>query len=661
MKLLIRTAKSLSRHHRPIALAVQLALIVAAGTLAFLLRFELEIPAAYRRHWQTALIVWALAKSLVFALAGLNRDWWRFACIYDLKRLAAGNLVGTLVSVAIILRVAPAGFPRSIYLLDLVLCFVVTLGARVAVRVIADFPTLNGNTQGKERTLIYGAGNAGVSLLDEIRQNPSLGYEIVGFADDDPQKAHLLIHGTKVLCSGASLGSTAKRHLIDTVLIAIPSASGAQIGDVLRRCHESGVSFKTIPSLGEVIVGRGLVTQIREVAAQDLLGRTPVRVAEAGIREKIHNRVVAVTGAAGSIGSELCRQIARFGPRSVIAYDIAETPLFELELEMKANFPAVPFCPEIGSIQNARRIREVLEHHRPSIVYHAAAYKHVPMMEGHIFEAVENNVLGTYGTALAAEQADVEDFVMISTDKAVRPTSVMGVTKRIAELAVNSMQNRTTRFVSVRFGNVLGSNGSVVQLFKRQIAAGGPLTVTHPGMQRYFMTIPEAAQLVLLASTAGRGGEIFVLDMGEPVKILDLANNLIRLSGLQPDKDIQIEITGARPGEKLYEELQLLEESTVPTRHDKIKTFVGPCLSYDEVRTHIQALRRICAARDVTELLLRIKDIVPEYNPSADMLRRALTEGNEPVDGRRRKSEMQYALRLSGHEATVQSGTLVGQ
>jgi FlaA1/EpsC-like NDP-sugar epimerase len=286
----------------------------------------------------------------------------------------------------------------------------------------------------------------------------------------------------------------------------------------------------------------------------------------------------------------------------------------------------VAFHPEIGSVQRPERLAEVLDHYHPSILYHAAAYKHVPMMEMHMFEALQNNVFGTYETALAAAEHGLEDFVMISTDKAVRPTSIMGVTKRLAELAVNSLQNGGTRFVSVRFGNVLGSNGSVIPRFKKQIAEGGPVTVTHPGMQRYFMTIPEASQLVLQASTMGGGGEIFVLDMGEPVKIMDLARNLILLSGLRPDEDIRIEFTGIRPGEKLYEELHTLEESTRPTRHEKVKIFAGPSLAYGEMTGPLETLRQICAVRDVTRLILQLKEIVPEYNPSSHVLKRALVE-----------------------------------
>ena len=340
---------------------------------------------------------------------------------------------------------------------------------------------------------------------------------MIGFIDDDPRKRDSTSMGRTFWATDRDLAAVGGKHRIDTILIAIPSASSQQMTQILRRCHEVGVPHKTVPGLGEIIKGNGLAKQIRDVAVEDLLGRSPARLDEEQIAEKLDGRVIVVTGAGGSIGSELCRQIACFQPRAIVGFEISENALFHLDLEMKEHFPQVAFYPEIGSIQRSERLAEVLERYHPSILYHAAAYKHVPMMEAHIFEALENNVFGTYTTALAAAEHGVEDFVMISTDKAVRPTSIMGVTKRLAELAVHSLQNGGIRFVSVRFGNVLGSNGSVIPLFKKQIAAGGPIKVTHPEMQRYFMTIPEASQLVLQASTMGSGGEVFVLDMGEPV------------------------------------------------------------------------------------------------------------------------------------------------
>ena len=349
-----------------------------------------------------------------------------------------------------------------------------------------------------------------------------------------------------------------------------------------------------------------------------------MRLEEDEIRGALQGKVVLVTGAAGSIGSELCRQIARFRPAGIVGFEIAESPLFEIDREMRQAFPQTPFYPEIGSIQNRARLDEVLRQYSPSVVYHAAAYKHVPLMEAHIFEAIENNVFGTYNVAAAAADHGVEDFVMISSDKAVRPTNVMGATKRVAELLLLALQNGGTKYVAVRFGNVLGSNGSVIPIFKKQIAAGGPVTVTHPDMRRFFMTIPEACQLVLQAAVIGKGGQICVLDMGEPVKIVDLARNLILLSGLRPDEDIKIEFTGMRPGEKLYEELSTIFEDTAPTAHEKIRIFIGNGMPENDVAAWLHDLREICEARDAGRLVVALKEIVIDYSPSANLLKRAL-------------------------------------
>jgi len=358
---------------------------------------------------------------------------------------------------------------------------------------------------------------------------------------------------------------------------------------------------------------------IRDVAVDDLLGRKPVQIEEQKVDDQLSGQVILVTGAAGSIGSELIRQIARFGPKLIIGLDVAETPLFHIEREIRKTFAGIAFEPVVASIQNRGRLREVFRRFEPVVVFHAAAYKHVPMMEANIFEAVENNILGTYNVAAEASRAHVRAFVMISSDKAVRPTSIMGLTKRVAEMIVSSISYDGGKFVSVRFGNVLGSNGSVVPIFREQIAAGGPVTVTHREMRRFFMTIPEAVQLVLQASCMGKGREIFVLDMGEPVKIVDLARNLILLSGLRPDEDISIVFTGVRPGEKLYEELNTIEETTCSTYHEKIKIFSGS--SYvGQLETWIRTIRQLCKARDL-KLVLCLKELVNDYSPSADVLR----------------------------------------
>lgn len=620
-----RSTHTFAHFRRWILRGVQLAIFTIAAISAFLLRFDFSIPRSYLPCLFAGVCAWVLTKIVVFHLFGLDRGWWRYASMPDVIRLMMGNALGSALACVELILFAPSGFPRSIYVIDFLICSSMTAGARLAVRVAFEVSRVH-NGSAMKRTLIYGAGDAGVTLLREIHQNSALAFKVLGLIDDNPQKVGRVIHGVKVLGDGVGLRAIVDKHRVDSILIAIPSASGVQMTQILRRCQQAGVSYKTVPGLGEIMEGNGLGNQIRDVAVEDLLGRSPARLDEEEIARKLEGKVVMVTGAGGSIGSELCRQIARFHPEAIVGYEISENALFHLDLEMKHHFPGVAFHPQIGSIQNPQRLGEVLERHQPLILYHAAAYKHVPLMEAHIFEALENNVFGTYMTALAAAEHGLEDFVMILTDKAVRPTSIMGVTKRLAELAVNSLQNGRTRFVSVRFGNVLGSNGSVIPLFKKQIAEGGPVTVTHPEMQRYFMTIPEASQLVLQASAMGRGGEIFVLDMGEPVKILDLAKNLILLSGLRPDEDIRIEFTGIRPGEKLYEELRTFQESTGPTRHQRIKIFTGPSLPYEEVRGHIETLRQICMARDLPQLILQLKEIIPEYNPSSHVLRRALEE-----------------------------------
>jgi FlaA1/EpsC-like NDP-sugar epimerase len=480
------------------------------------------------------------------------------------------------------------------------------------------------------RTLIYGAGAAGLALMWELRRNETLKCDVIGLIDDDPYKASLNLQGKRVLGTGKSLGALVRKHDIKRVLIAIPSATGQQMVGILEYVLAAQVEYKMVPSLGELIQDAELGKQIRDVAVEDLLGRKPVRLDQQSIRERIQGKVVMVTGAAGSIGSEICRQIAPFRPLALIGFDEAETPLFQIDRELRKSFPHLVFHPEIGNITRPDTLRRVMQKFHPSILYHAAAYKHVPMMEEHVFAAVENNIFGTWQVAQAAAKYGVEDFVMISTDKAVRPTSMMGATKRVAELVIRALQQETgTKFVAVRFGNVLGSNGSVVPIFKEQIASGGPVTVTHPDMTRYFMTIPEAAQLVLQAFSMGEGGEVFVLDMGESVKIVDLARNLILLSGLQPDKDIKIEFSGVRPGEKLFEEVNLTDECLIPTAHAKIRSYVCP-LDVDarQIRAHLQTLKHIVEVQDVAGLVLLLKELIPDYNPTSRLLNEAFEKAS---------------------------------
>ena len=611
---------------------LQLAIFLFAGISAFLLRFDFAIPKAERAHLLAGLCVWVIAKSLVFQLFRLDRGWWRYVSVPDLLRVAYANLAGSALGGAGILLFAPRGFPRSLYFVDFLVCFIATAGVRLAARMAFEFSRTQHRSENK-RTLIYGAGDAGVSLLREIRQNPALAYDVAGFVDDNPVKTGAVIYRAKIFGNGEALPSIVKAHGIAMVLIALPSATGREMTAILKRCQEAGVVYKTVPSFAEILESGSLASGIRNVDVEDLLGRNPVHLDESGIRAKIENKVVAVTGAAGSIGSELCRQIARFRPAAIVAYDCAETALFYIDREMSESFPGLQFHPEVGDIRNLRRLAEVFEKYRPSILYHAAAYKHVPLMESHVFEAVENNVIGTWNVAIAAAESGIADFVMISSDKAVRPTSVMGVTKRVAELLIHALQEGRTKYVSVRFGNVLGSNGSVIPLFKQQIAARKPVTITHPEMRRYFMTIPEAAQLVIQASTMGKGGEIFVLDMGQPVRILDLASNLILLSGLRPDEDIKIVFTGIRPGEKLYEELAHLDEETRPTFHQKIKIFANHGLPEHGTLERVEKLRGLCADRNLSDIVLELKDLVIDYNPSAHLLRQVMGLPKEQAKG----------------------------
>jgi FlaA1/EpsC-like NDP-sugar epimerase len=596
---------------------IQAFVFAAAGFCAFLLRFDFAIPGMYQKHILVSILIWVAVKSIVFRLHGLDRGWWHYVSIHDLIQLTASNLTGSLCSMVFIIALGLPTYPRSIYLIDFLLTLLATTGIRLSVRMATDMLAAVRATESLKRVLIYGAGRAGTILLREIRSNPRMNYQMIGFIDDNPEKQGLVVHGARILGAGENLVGVAQKHHVEEILIALPSVSGPRMTSIIRSCQDAGVRCRTIPPLDEILDHRNLASQIRDVDVEDLLGRTPVQLDEEEILQKLEGRAILVTGAGGSIGSELCRQIARFNPRLIIGFDVAETALFHLNREMRAKFPSVDFMPAIGSVQSRSRLSQIFRDFMPTIVYHAAAYKHVPLMESHVAEAVENNLFGTYQVALAASENGVTDFVMISSDKAVRPTNIMGATKRAAELLIGSMQNNSVTYVSVRFGNVLGSNGSVVPLFKEQIAAGGPVTVTDPDMERYFMTIPEATQLVLQASTMGQGGEIFVLDMGSPMKIIDLARNLILLSGFQPDQEIKIEITGARPGEKLREELHTLEEDTVPTRHPKIKIFQRKPVAAEWMMRHLDELQDLCNYRNTPALVERLKRIVPEYDPGA--------------------------------------------
>jgi FlaA1/EpsC-like NDP-sugar epimerase len=607
---------------------VDLAAFVLSAFLAFELRFDGALPAQYFHPMVVALCAWAGAKSAAFIAGAVSRGSWRHTSVFDAVRLLLANSAGSIVGgLAIVYLLGPSRIPRSVYILDWLISSLLTLGGRLTIRVIVTARSRSRVEGEQTRTLIYGAGNAGLALLSELQQNQTLMCDVIGLIDDDPDKEGLELDGKPVMGTGKELASLVRKHAIKRVLIAMPSATGPQLVRILKLATDAKVEYKMVPGLGELVQGTELGKQIREVAVEDLLGRKPVQLDLERIRERIQGRVVMVTGAAGSIGSELCRQIACFRPLAIVGFDEAETPLFHLDREMVKNFPFIPFHPEIGSIISRAALKRVMQHYHPSILYHAAAYKHVPLMERHIFAAVETNVFGTWNVARAAIEYGVGDFVMISTDKAVRPTSMMGATKRTAELLIRMLQMESgTKFVAVRFGNVLGSNGSVVPIFKEQIAAGGPVTVTHPEMIRYFMTISEAVQLVLQAFSIGKGGEVFVLEMGQPVRIADLARNLILLSGLQPERDIEIQYTGLRPGEKMYEELNLQDEHLIQTSHAKIRSyFCHQNLDAMQIKASLHQLQAIVEGQDVASLVVLLKELVPDYNPGTALLKTALS------------------------------------
>jgi FlaA1/EpsC-like NDP-sugar epimerase len=616
--------KTILDRPRWLILGCHLVVVVTSILAAFLLRFDFAIPDERLQPLYGGLAVAVVVKSIVFVAGGLDRGWWRYVSMADLLNVLSVNICASAAfTVAAYFIVGPA-FPRSIYVIDFLLCFVFTAGGRFAVRLYYE-AFLREKSRGRRKgMLIYGAGAAGMTLAREARANSSLGYEVVGFLDDDPRKRDAVLMGVAVLGKGSDAPAIVERYKssqtkIEDIVIAMPSATGPQMSEALANCRSAGVRCKTIPSIGEMLSGKFLSAQIRNVSVTDLLGREPVRLEEDRIRRRITGRTILITGAAGSIGSELCRQVAQYQPAKLIALDQAESDLFKIDNELRSQFTALDVVPEIADVRDPRRIDEVVRLHGVDSIFHAAAYKHVPMMERHALEAMKNNIMGTWNVVLAAERNHVSQFVMISSDKAVNPTNVMGASKRVAELLVSCMSGnrspRATKFVSVRFGNVLGSNGSVVPLFQRQIAAGGPVTVTHPEIRRYFMTIREAVQLVLQASTMGKGGETFVLEMGAPVRIVDLATNMIRLVGLVPDKDIEIRFTGLRPGEKLFEELITEGENILPTYHEKIRISQGPNTDREALETWLRELEALTRDRDEDGVVAHLKHLIPEYQP----------------------------------------------
>src|SRR5215211_6003371 len=587
----MRSLRSSVNVRRAGQVGVDACLLALAYYLAYVLRFDSDIPHRYANLIADTLIVTVLMKLVIFALFGLYSKLWRFVDQKDFEAILKAVTVSTvgLIAVLFLFSIGRHDPPRSVVALDFLLSLVFVSGARFAVRALVERPMRGPIVErAANEVLIVGAGNGGQQVAFELRRNPGLHSAPVGFLDDDPRKQGMRVAGYKVLGTTDELPRVLDGVKPDEVIMAIPSAPGTLRQKVVMACRERGIPVRTLPTTFELLSGGvNLMRQIREVRVEDVLGREPVRVEIDRVGAYLSGRVALVTGAGGSIGAELSRQIARVGPKQLVLVENSENALFEIRRELEEERHFARAVSVLADCKDATRVREVFAEHTPSVVFHAAAYKHVPLMEENPVEAVRNNAVATRILAAAAGEAGVERFVLVSTDKAVSPATVMGASKALAEWAVEAAQHRfrSTRFSAVRFGNVLGSSGSVVPIFRRQIAAGGPVTVTDPKMTRYFMTIPEAVQLIIRSGELSTRGEVFVLEMGDPVKIVDLARNMIRLAGLEPDVDIGVEVVGRRPGEKVHEELFNPGERPHPTPAEKIVAAVRPPLDPDWVES----------------------------------------------------------------------------
>jgi FlaA1/EpsC-like NDP-sugar epimerase len=603
--------------------------------LAYLVRFDFHLPQPHAVLLYRIVPLVLIIKIIIFYFFDLYRGMWRYTSVSDLLNIIKASSVSSLLVICIILftHFRFIGFPRSAFIMDW--CFTILLisGYRLGIRLYFEkvssektpdmltrqvFTLFFKKITEAKRLLIIGAGDGGEKIYREIQNNARLQYAVVGFLDDDLAKVGRKIHGIPVLGCISDIKKIAKKINANEALIAIPSATSKQMRNILVHCRESGIKFKTIPGMGELINGKVTVNTIREVDYRDLLGREMIKLDEDKIGSYLKGACVMVTGAGGSIGSELCRQICRFKPGRLVMYERAESPLYEIDHELKQGFGDIKTIPVLADVRDKEQLEKAFETNRPQTVFHAAAYKHVPMLEMQPWKAVDNNIQVTANLIEITNEFNVERFVFVSTDKAVRPANVMGASKRIAEMLIQSQNGcglSHTKFMTVRFGNVVGSVGSVVPLFKKQIKKGGPVTVTHPEVTRFFMTIPEACQLILQAGAMGKGGEIFLLDMGTSIRIDDMARDLIRLSGFEPEVDINIEYIGLRPGEKLYEELIIEGEDVVPTSHEKIMVLKGMDCNLQILNGKIHNLIQIAKDQQIATIKEKLKEIVPEYQP----------------------------------------------
>jgi FlaA1/EpsC-like NDP-sugar epimerase len=613
-----------------VMLSVDAIMVILAYYWSYLLRFDGAIPQKHLTNFIYT-TVWIIPIKLAFFYVfGLYKGMWRYTSIGDLGNIVKGSLAGTsAVLLILLISVRFYGFARSVFIIDFFLTFLFIGGFRVAVRLyyhrknkILFYSSSHSEKARPQRVLIVGAGDAGEKVLRGLYDDPRLPFEPIGFVDDDPGKRGREIHRVSVLGTISRIPELVEKLKINELFIAMPSASGDQMRRLVSICKECSVSYKTLPGLGELINGEVSINDLREVRFEDLLGRLPVNLDEANIKDYIMGKRILVTGAGGSIGSELCRQIIKYNPESIVLFDASEPNLYAIQMEFENRIGYRNYVPVLGGIQSEKLIGKVFYAHRPEVVFHAAAYKHVPMLELNPWQAVHNNIRGTQFLLENSIKWGVKNFVLVSTDKAVRPTNVMGASKRVCELLLQSHLGNGTALMAVRFGNVVGSSGSVMPLFRQQIERGGPVTVTHPDVTRYFMTIPEACQLILQAGGLGKGGEVFILEMGTPVRISDMARDLIRLSGKEPEKDIEIKYTGLRPGEKLYEELITYGEKIAPTEHEKIMVLknddiwngTGNQKSFQKwLNKNLYELYHLADLHRAENIREKLQCIVPEY------------------------------------------------
>ena len=604
--------------HRLWQLIVDAALIAAAWYLAFRLRFDPRVPPYYHTLFVRTIWIVLLIKLVVFVGFGFYNRWWRYVSTRDMWGAARGVTVASLVASLVVYFAQPVQqirLPRSVAIMDWLLLLAFVAGSRLLARTLIERPAARSLVARGKEVILVGAGDAAQLILKEILRSPALGYTPIGLIDDDPRKRNLRLHGVRVLGTTDQLRRILREQKPDEVLIALPSASGEVRQKIVTTTRQEGVPVKTLPGLNELFGDSNLATQIRPVQVEDVLGREQVEVDFEAIAAYLVDKTVFVTGAGGSIGSELCRQIAHIGPARIVLVDQAETALYEIERELVDERGFTALAAVLADVKDRARVFQVFEKYPPNVVFHAAAYKHVPMLESNPLEALRNNALATKIVADAAARFGVERFVLISSDKAANPKNLLGQSKAVGEWIVEAYGHRSdidTRFVAVRFGNVLNSAGSVIPIFRRQIEKGGPVTVTHPEMTRYFMTIPEAVRLVVQAGAIGGRGEVFVLDMGDPVRIVDLARNMIRLSGKEPDTEIAIDYVGVRAGEKLHEELWTEDERVTPTRHPKILRSTRPPVDAGWLEHVLSELERLAAAGDTLEVVARLRAAAAE-------------------------------------------------